>query len=501
MFRSHPNSTRRDCILETNRRSFLTAITAVLGALALHGFSLGAQPASDARRPNLLYIMTDQQHAGMMSCTGNKYLKTPAMDSLAANGTRFERAYASNPVCLPSRVTMMTGYMPSHFGIKTNAGASTQMPEAVLMQSMGWIFRNAGYETAFGGKTHWPRGMTPESLGFQSISRDQREQLAEASARFIQTKRDKPFLLVVSLINPHDICYMAIDDYTRATKTPAMYPKSTVERERLAEALKLPEGVSRKEFFERLCPPLPDNYEVPALEPECITKEYLEARPFRAYAREHFTDERWRLHRWAYCRLTERVDGHVGRILGALRQAGLEQETVIVFSSDHGDLNAAHRLEHKSILYEEAARVPFIVSYKGVTAAGRVDDKHLVSSGLDLIPTLCDYAGIEPPPGLSGRSVRALAEGREVDAWRDQVAVESRAGRMLRTDRFKYNVYESGRHREQLINLANDPGEMINLAENPKYKDVLTDHRKRLRRWVEQIGDEIGKAYVPSGQE
>jgi choline-sulfatase len=488
-------------VLAAKRRSFLVGIAAVVGALALTGRSPSAQAANEAGRPNLIYIVTDQQHAGMMSCAGNKYLNTPGMDSLAANGTRFERAYASNPVCLPSRVTMMTGYMPSHFGIKTNAGSRTEMPEAVLKQSMGWIFRNAGYETAFGGKTHWPRNMTPESLGFQNISRDQREGLAEASVRFVQSKRDKPFLLVVSLINPHDICYMAIDDYTKAAKEPAMYPKSTVERERLAQALKLPDGVSREEFFERLCPPLPDNYEVPALEPEWITKEYLGARAFRTYAREHFTDERWRLHRWAYCRLTEMVDAHVARILGALREAGLEQKTVIVFSSDHGDLDAAHRLEHKSILYEEATRVPFIVSYKGVTAAGRVDDEHLVSAGLDLIPTLCDYAGIEPPPGLSGRSVRALAEGRQVDAWRDQVAVESRAGRMLRTDRFKYNVYESGRHREQLIDLANDPGEMINLAEDPKYKDILTDHRKRLRRWVEETGDEIGKAYVPSGAE
>jgi choline-sulfatase len=306
-------------------------------------------------------------------------------------------------------------------------------------------------------------------------------------------------LLVASFINPHDICYMAIDDYTQSAGEPTMYPRSNVERERLAAALQLPEGVSRREFFARLCPPLPDNYEIPALEPECISQQYTRERTFRHYARTEWSDEKWRLHRWAYCRLTEMVDAHIAKVLDALRRAGLEPTTVVVFTSDHGDLDAAHRLEHKSILYEEAARVPLIVSHQGRTKPGLIDQRHLVSVGLDLIPTLCDYAGIEPPRELLGRSVRPLAEGRPVESWRDHVVVESRAGRMLRTDRFKYVVYESGEHREQLIDLADDPGEMLNLAENPQYRDVLSEHRKRLRRWVDETNDEIAQPYVPEG--
>jgi arylsulfatase A-like enzyme len=192
------------------------------------------------------------------------------------------------------------------------------------------------------------------------------------------------------------------------------------------------------------------------------------------------------------------VDAHIAKVLDALREAGLEEETVILFTSDHGDLDAAHRLEHKSILYEEAARVPFIVSYQGVTAPGQVDTTHLISVGLDLIPTLCDYAGIDPPQRLLGRSVRPLAEGREPDGWREHVVAESRAGRMLRTARFKYNVYESGEHREQLIDLENDPGEMTNLAQDPDFQDVLNDHRRRLRNWVEETGDEIARPYIVS---
>ncbi|MFH1919958.1 MAG: sulfatase-like hydrolase/transferase [Planctomycetota bacterium] len=486
--------------LNRSRRGFLAVVIGVLAAFAVLE-AASAEPASAAGgRPNLLVIMTDQQHAGMMSCAGNEYVSTPAMDSLAATGTRFEMAYAANPVCMPSRVSMMTGQMPSRFGMRSNAEGRNQAPPAAIKEAMGWIFRNAGYETAHGGKTHWLRGMTPESIGFENLIGGQREGLAETCVRFLSQKRQKPFLLVASFINPHDICYMAIDDYTEAEGKPVMYAQSRTERERLAAALKLPEGVSREDFFARLCPPLPGNFEIPALEPECITDEYVRARTFREYARTRWSDERWRLHRWAYCRLTEMVDAHIAKVLEALRRAGLEESTVVVFTSDHGDHDAAHRLEHKSIPYEEAARVPLIVSFKGVTRPGLVNTEHPVSVGLNLIPTLCDYAGIEPPPSLTGRSVRPLAEGRPVESWPDQVVVETKAGRMVRSGRFKYVVYESGEHREQLIDLASDPGEMVNLAEDPDYRNVLLDHRQRIRRWVETTNDEIARPYVTSGE-
>jgi arylsulfatase A-like enzyme len=475
------------------------AVLATIAAILVSGRAIAADPAAgSSQRPNVLLIVTDQQQAAMLSCAGNKYVKTPAMDSLADNGARFERAYASNPVCLPSRVSMMTGYMPSHFGIRSNSVRGVTIDEQTLARAMGSLFRAAGYQTVYGGKTHWPRGMTPESIGFDYLTGDQRDVLARESAQFLKEKHEKPFLLVVSLINPHDICYMAIDDYTRATSQSPMFPGSGRERATLAEALRLPEGVSREEFFERLCPPLPANHAVPKLEPECISTQYTRARPFREYARTRWSDEQWRLHRWAYCRLTERVDAEIATVLAALGEAGLEDRTLVVMTSDHGDHDSAHGLEHKSILYEEAARVPLIVSFKGVTRPGLVDRTHLVSVGLDLLPTLCDYAGIEPPAALAGRSVRPLAEGRQPDAWRDQVAVESQNGRMLRTDRFKYNVYDSGAHREQLIDLEKDPGEMVNLAEDPQYQGVLKEHRQRLRRWVMQAGDEIGQAYVPA---
>ncbi|MGB2824191.1 MAG: sulfatase-like hydrolase/transferase, partial [Phycisphaerae bacterium] len=138
-----------------HRRRFLRTVAAGAGALALDRLSAGAQPQkSPSRRPNILIIIADQQHAGMLSCAGNGHLKTPAMDSLAAAGARFELAYCTNPVCLPSRFGMMTGRMPSVCGIRSNSGSRGPIPEAILRQSMGWVFRNAGYETAYGGKVH-----------------------------------------------------------------------------------------------------------------------------------------------------------------------------------------------------------------------------------------------------------------------------------------------------------------------------------------------------------
>jgi arylsulfatase A-like enzyme len=256
----------------------------------------------------------------------------------------------------------------------------------------------------------------------------------------------------------------------------------------LAEALKPPPGVSEADFFARCLPPLPANLEPPADEPE-VLRAASHAAGFRAHAFANWGEHQWRLHRWAYCRLTERVDREIGEVLQALREAGLEDNTLVVLSSDHGDHDGAHRLEHKSTFYEEAARVPFVVSYKGVTKPGLVDRTHVVSSGLDLIPTLCDFAGIAVPPDLPGRSVRPLAEGRAGGAWRDYVVSETHYGRMVCSGRYKYCAYDSGERRESLVDLAADPGEMRNLAASPEHAPILNQHRVYLRQWLEHYGD------------
>ncbi len=475
-------------------------VISVLATLVLIASSVGMAGvvADSDSQPNILLIITDQQHAGMMSCAGESHVRTPALDRLAASGTRFEMAYATNPVCIPSRVSMMTGRMPSYFGMRSNAEGKSQAPADELKRAMGWIFRQAGYQTVYGGKTHWLRGMDPNSIGFERLSDDEREGLAKECAKFLHSEHDKPFFLVASFINPHDICYMAIDDFTKATGKPLMYPHSEVERQRLAVAMQFPNGVSEEQFFELHAPPIPSNFEIPPLEPQCITERYVRPAGYLNYARTEWSAERWRLYRWAYRRLTEMVDAQIGQLLDALDDSGLAGSTVVVFTSDHGDMDAAHRMEHKSVLYEEAARVPLIVRDPSGCAPFAVDNLHPISVGLDLIPTLCDYAQVEPPADLLGISIKPLVGGKPVSFSRDHVVVESKAGRMIRTGRFKYVVYEDGEHREQLTDLATDPGEMANLAEDPKYRNVLVEHQRLLHRWVVDTNDEMAKAYIVS---
>ena len=490
------------------RREFITTTAAGAIGLMLRGVTSATDSAqvknppkagmiqAGVAGPNILFIMTDQQHAGMMSCTGNKWLKTPAMDRLAASGMRFERAYACNPVCVPNRFSLQTGLMPSAIGMGQNSDSKrAAVTDVMIQQSLGRLFQKADYETVYGGKVHLPRKMKGvQNLGYRNLTGDSRQGLADACAKFIKAEHKRPFFLFASFINPHDICYMAINDFNRTQgKAPVANTDSKI-CEAVLERARKNRDISA--FVEANCPGLPANHGVPEAEPECIAKKYVNPRPFQAYTREKWTQNQWRLHRWAYCRLTEMVDKEIGTVLDALREAGLEDSTLIVFTSDHGDMDSAHKLEHKQVLYEESVRVPFIMSYRGVIPQGIVDDKHLVSNGLDLLPTLCDYAGIETPEGPRGRSLRALARGKDTKEWRDFVVSESQSGRMLRTGRFKYCIYDSGKNREQLIDLKHDPGEMKNLAEVEDYKDVLNTHRRLLRGWVERTGDRIAADYV-----
>jgi choline-sulfatase len=431
-------------------------------------------------RPNVLLFVTDQQSATMVGCAGNPYVRTPAMDSLAATGMRFDRAYCSDPVCVPSRFSLMTGRMPSEIGLRSNNSKHIEsIPQHILRGGPGWLLRDAGYRCVYGGKVHLPK-MTPEQLGFEILTADERDGLAADCAAFVSGEHDSPFFLVASFINPHDICYMAIRDFAESQLDHLLIERGDVELATIDEALKLPEGMDREEFFATRCPPLPPNFEPQQDEPEAI-RRLLASRSFRRRAREEWPPERWRLHRWAYVRLTEFVDAQIGRVLDALRESGRERDTVVIFTSDHGDNDSAHRMEHKTAFYEEPSRIPLLISQPGRTSPGVVDGAHLVSNGLDLVPTLCDYAGVEPPGDLRGFSLRPLAEGREPDSWRDAVPLESELGRGVVTRRFKYLLYDEGENREQLMDLEGDPHETLNAARDPDKQDVLEALRERFQ--------------------
>jgi len=467
-----------------NRREFNRLAGTVTVGVALGSVTWAAGSSEQYKRPNILFIMTDQQHAGMMSCTGNKWLKTPAMDGLAQNGIRFERAYSSNPVCVPSRTAMATGMMPNRLGADDNgSGMRVQkLPSEVDDNSLGKIMKKAGYDTFYGGKVHMCESLVPRNAGYDEYCRDDRDMLPTACLQFMKQKRDKPFFAVASFINPHDICF-------------AHLARNGTDRHNVLKLHKKASSLPLDKL-----PPLPENYAIQQDEPAAIEAHLSPKATTPAITMRKEYDERaWRINRWIYHRLTEQVDKHIGMILDGLRDAGLGDNTLIIFTSDHGNMDASHRLASKGLFYEESVGVPLILKYKGAIPAGKTDQTHLVSTGLDLLPTICDYAGVQKPAHLLGKSLRPLAEGKRVKQWRSYVASENGWSRMIRSQRYKYCAYSSASSKESLVDMKNDPGEMRNLVDVPQFQDVLAEHRRLLIEWVEISNDGDGLKYLKNG--
>ncbi len=454
---------------KTLSRSFL----AVLLLAPLHPV-LAKQP------PNILFILTDQHHANMLSSAGNPYLKTRALDKMAKSGIRFTNAYVTNPVCVPSRISMATGMMAGRLGVFDN-GMKATVSKEVAANSLGNLIKSGGYDTFYGGKTHLPKELSPLEAGYDEFCKDQRDELPSVCLEFMTSERDKPFFAVASFINPHDICY------AYNARQPDRRGKALVDG-LYAQAQALPE--------EQL-PPLPANSAIPELEPQAIeaNTKTTAVTPSKII-RKDYTERDWRNYRWIYCRLTERVDAQIGQLLDGLKMHGLDEDTLVIFTSDHGDMDGSHRLASKGVFYQNSAGVPFIMQYKGVIPAGVVDDTSLVTNGLDVLPTLCDYAHVPTPESLLGRTLRPLAEGRADNPRRPYVVAENTSGRMLRTARYKYCVYGSGKLRESLVDLQNDPGEMRNLATTPEHRDVLNQHRSYLQQWIIESNDTEAIAFA-----
>jgi choline-sulfatase len=438
--------------------------------------------------------MTDQQHSGMMSCTGNTWLNTPAMDRLASEGIRFERAYSSNPVCVPSRIAMATGTMPGRLAVFGNGDLGTAVVPAVVNEnSLGKLIKRAGYDTFYGGKVHMCKELVPQTAGYDEYFRDEREELPDACIGFIRKKRSRPFFALASFINPHDICY-AHTAYLSANEIPMQGKNKKNNKPRTSNVQDLYDAAAALPLDK--LPPIPANYPIPDGEPEAIEgKMNPNAVTPAGTMRKEYGEREWRINRWIYHRLTERVDGHIGKILAALDDAGLADNTLVLFTSDHGNMDASHRLASKGLFYEESVRVPCLMKYTKAIPAGQVDTRHAVSTGLDILPTLSDYAGVAVPKSLMGKSLRPVAEGQPVN-WRSYVVSENDTGRMVRSDRFKYCVYVSGTQRESLADLQADPGEMKNLAKNPEYTGVVEEHRSMLNDWIATSGDTEAKEFI-----
>ena len=392
------------------------------------------------QRPNILLITTDQHSAEALGHLGCNDVKTPGMDRLAARGISFTKSYSANPVCCPARASWFTGrHTPENGVVANGANMVPTMPD--LGQ---WLNKN-GYNAYYSGKWHIPGRDVAQS--FHHICPDPRNTAETgdiASTRsaigFLQNYQKKePFFLSVGLLNPHDICSFVLTHTMHDGKMP--FPE-----------------------IDDL-PPLPPNFETNMAEPEKIisSRNQKLADQGEESGMEKWEEKLYRYYIWTYYRYIEKVDGQIGLILDALENSAFKENTVVILTSDHGDGHIRHKMVFKSFLYDEAVRVPFIMSWPGHIKEQVIDQEHLVS-GVDVFPTVCDYAGISPPPMMRGYSLRAIAEG-ENPAWRDFVVAHATGGgKMLRTNTHKLITYQ-GDPVIQLFDMEADPWETRNLSE------------------------------------
>ena len=415
-------------------------------------------------RPNIIYIMTDQQTATAMSCVSNENLHTPNMDKLAQRGVRFENAYCAHPLSGPSRAAMFTGHTSGEVGLDKNG---TPMPDSLRTRTLGNLVEQAGYTTAYAGKWHVHTNSLPDkyAFGFENLHGHNDFGLAEACVDFLKRKHNKPFFLIASFDNPHNIC-----EYAR--KQPL--PFATIDEPGL-----------------EACPNLPANFNVAPYDADVLARE--KSLNYRIYPTNNYTPDDWRRYLNAYYRLVEHVDTEIGKIINEIDRQDLWKNTVIIFTSDHGDGAASHQWNQKTALYEEVVNIPLIVCLPQNKNAGKVLPQ-LVNNGVDLLPSICEWTGAQVPAGCRGISFRSVVESGDVQkAHQPYLVTETyffqtggTRGWLVRTPQYKYVLYETGKNREMLYDMQTDRGEMRNLAVESKYRSTLFQHRKMLETWMKQ---------------
>ncbi len=437
-----------------------------------------------SKRPNILFINTDQHSWNAVSAYGNPYLYTPNIDGLHRNGTSFKKSYCTDPVCAAARSSWATGLYTSETGVPFNGGQlHTEIPD------IGQVLNASGYRVFHCGKWHVPGRNVRES--FETLYYGQNNIGAGGAAYYDSASThavadfltnydgDKPFYLQIGYIDPHDVCE---------------YLHNHEEKH-------IPNPVEQGILTEDDLPPLPDNFNYDERETvlnrvcKRVDDALIHARILKAV--RSWDELQWRYLRWNYYRFIEKVDAEIGRVLSLLRQTSFCDNTLIIFSADHGEACGSHQLFQKFALYEESVQVPFIISCLGEGVSvqkDRFDETHFVSS-VDLFPTVSDYADSDTPKGCQGMSLRALAEGKDIP-WREYAYIESNYwGRAIVTDRYKYVTEYKPKAVEdfvppgpaaeqlglaQLFDLHDDPCETKNLAEDAAYGEVVKECREKL---------------------
>ncbi len=448
-----------------NRRKFMkdTAGAAVLAGMG----TWNRASAFSKDRPNILLVLDDQERQPMH----NAPYKQPNRRRLRKHAVEFTDAHCTYPLCSPSRASIMTGRYPHEVGVLTNIDFAAKNPDlAPNIPSMGGIYSEAGYHTAYFGKWHLSHRAHFDWLtkyGWKSLDIPNQmvaawgsdDRVTKSTARWIAKSKDKsPWLMFYSPLNPHDICFSFLDKaYPVDRDSPiSLPPNFSIE--------KSPDIKTASEFDEFL-----------------FMKKYMPE-----------TEEEWLNYLRFYYFLIESVDHNFGLVLDALEESGQWDNTVVVFTSDHGEMGSSHGLHTKGpTMYEENMNVPLWISDPRRMSGFRRCNSMV--SNLDILPTMCAIAGIRRPEPLQGHDLNSVIEGAE-GVERGQLFAEGSlrtqvAWRGVRTREWKYWHYTNGE--EVLFNIKNDPLEMNNLASDPEADDVLVRFRNRVRKWRRDTNDPL----------
>jgi arylsulfatase A-like enzyme len=456
-------------------------------------------------------LHTDQQRWDALGAAGTDAIRTPNLDRLADRGVRFSRAFVQAPVCMPSRASYLTGRYPSENAIFTNG---VPLPEDV--RTLPEYLGPRGYTTANVGKLHFlnhsDRDHTQPhpSYGFDHLEISDEPGCYPDAYRAWVAKRDPDALDGISVGLPpaaesrqppsvtegiahpeprfpkEPVPFGADDDLTHT----AFVARRTIDylREHRDDRFLCVSGfysphspwVVPQRFLDAYDP---DDLPVPDL-PDRLEERRAGIDTDSPYTGTFSGAERRGAYHGYYAMVTE-VDHWVGRILDALEDLGLREETLVLFTSDHGEDLGDHLRYGKGYpAWDTISRVPLLAAGPGVEGGRVVDD--LVEL-VDLVPTLIDAAGGPVPSDLQGQSlVPALAGEGGVD--RDAVLTEDDDGKVLRTDRYRYAVGVDGE--ERLFDLREDPGEYDDVSDDPDYRDALGDCRHRLLRRLATVDAE-----------
>ncbi|MGY8654467.1 MAG: sulfatase-like hydrolase/transferase [Verrucomicrobiia bacterium] len=436
-------------------------------------------------KPNIVFFFTDDQTSSSLGCYGHPIAKTPNIDRLAANGTRFNNAFVSQAICWVSRTTILTGLIGRSYGTPTNADQAR--PDAVKTLYSD-ILRENGYRTGYFGKWHakMPKGYKKEDHfdEFEAIGRNpfykkqpdgslrhETEVIVDRGIDFIQRHpKGKPFALNMWF----NACHAEDSD-----RRPGIghFP--------------WPRAVDGMYDDDEIAPPRLNDPAIFDSQPDFLKTTINRERFFWRWN----TDEKYRTNMRAYLRMTSGIDNAIGRFLKALEDAGLADNTIIVYSADNGYHMGNRGFAGKWSHYEESLRVPMIISDPRVPKARRGQVTDALALNLDLPATFLDWAGVNVPKRYQGHSLKPVVEKGKPSTWRTETfhehfAVRSRIPSFegLRNENYKYVRYFDYDNHEFLHDLKNDPDELTNLAGDPKHARVLKAMRDRTTKRVAEIG-------------